>query len=452
MTASSSDEILGIDEYRPGAAAVLSDVERWPTLDADGARRLHDLRHHPLAPAWTHATGDRLSAAAIERVRQPLPAHGWLEEHLRVAAALPAYRGLAPAPQQLADFPLISRDHLLRDVSAFVPLDADLDRLVHGTSSGSTGHALVVPDDVEDVARTFHLMRSLVLEAGIDWQPDGGRLALAHTVRQRQAFTYAGIVSSFDQAGMVRINLDEAAWAGGAAQRDAFLADVDPQVITGNPTSLATLLEPGCATLAPLALFSSAMALAPALRAALQERFGFPVFDVYGLHETRPLAVSPDGGPFRILPRTLVEVVAPDGSPVPDGEIGELVVTVAHNPLLPLVRYRTGDVGRLVEVDGAPAIADLEGRENTVFRTASGKDLPCVDLTQQLQRFGAHGWSVTQAGEEVTAHVVRGDAVGIESALSALFERPVTVHVHTEPSDLGPGKPRRYRHATTLGT
>lgn len=442
---SEPDGVLDIDEYRPGEAAVLSDAERWPTLTPDGARRLAVLRQHPQAPVWTHATGDRLSAAAAARVAEPLPAEGWLAEHLEVASRLPAYRGIDPPPSRLEDFPLISRADLVADVSAYVPLDADLDRLVHGTSSGSTGHALVVPDDIEDVARTFHLMRRLVLDAGIDWQPEEGRLALAHTVRQRQAFSYAGVISSFGQAGMVRINLDEHAWERGAAQRDAFLLETDPQVITGNPTSLATLLEPGCAGLVPLALFSSAMALTPALRAALTDRFGCPVFDVYGLHETRPIAVSADGGPFRVLPRTLVEVVTSGGDPVADGEIGELVVTVAHNPLLPLVRYRTGDVGRLVEVDGGPAIADLEGRENTVFRTASGRDLPCVDLTQQLQRHGAHGWSVTQQGTEVTASIVRGDAVEIARALRALFEQPVHVEVLDDLAALGPGKPRRYR-------
>lgn len=439
------DDLLAIPEYRPGDAAVLSDAERWPTLSPVGRERLRQLREHPEAPAWTHATGDRLTAAQRERVRHPLPEKGWLAEHLRTAARLPAYRALSPRPRTLEEFPVIGREDLLADVSAFVPLDADLDRMVHGTSSGSTGHALQIPDDIEDVARTFHLLRRLLGAAGVGWEPDPARMALLHTVRQRQAFTYAGIVSSFGEATMARVNLDPSAWEGGNEQRDGFVVDVDPQVISGNPTSLASLLEPGM-TVRPLGLVSSAMALSTGLRAALTERFGVPVLDLYGLHETRPIAVSDDGGPFRVLPRVLVEVMAPSGLPVPAGQPGELVVTVAHNPLLPLVRYRTGDHGRLVEVDGRPAIADLEGRENTVFRRADGEPFPCVDLTQQLQRHGAHGWSVEQhPGGEVRARVVRGDVEAIESAVSALFGRPVVVERLGELGELGPGKPRRYR-------
>ena len=61
-----SDDPLAIAEYRPGVSAVLSDAERWPTLTPDGAARLAALRHHPAAPRWTHATGDRLTAEQIE--------------------------------------------------------------------------------------------------------------------------------------------------------------------------------------------------------------------------------------------------------------------------------------------------------------------------------------------------------------------------------------------------
>jgi len=440
------DDPLALAEYAPGGAVALTDAERWPTLDAAGAARLGAVAGHPLAPAWVHRTGDRLSADAIHRATTPLPAAGWLEEHLAVARRLPAYRRRAERLGALATWPTVTRDDLLDDVSAFVPLDADLDRMVEGSSSGTTGRALQIPDDIEEVARSFHLLVRLVADQGIDWRPDPARMALAYVVHQRQAFTYTSSISSFGQATMARLNLHPSQWPA-AGQRTGFLLAQQPQVITGNPTSLAELLHPELvAGLRPLALFSGAMALSLGLRRDLERAYGCPVIDVYGLHETRPIAASADGGPFVILDRRVhVEVLDPAGRPAAPGQRGEIVVTAGENPLLPLVRYRTGDFGRLVEVAGRPALADLEGREATRFLALDGTLVPSVDLTQQLQAGGARGWAVRQAADGgVSATVVGGDTRQIGAALTRLLGRPVPVTAVPTLLDLGEGKPRRY--------
>ncbi len=445
------DDPLALGEYRPGSAAVLTDAERWPTLDAPAAERLRRWRTHPCAPTWVHATGDRLTAEAIERTRTPLPLEGWLDAHLATARRLPFYRGHTGL-RALADFPPIARADLAADVSAFVPLDADLDRMLHGTSSGSTGAALVIPDDVEEVARGFHLLVDLARRAGAAWTPDAERLALVWVLQQRQAFTYVSLISGFAHRAMARVNLDARAWRA-ASDRSRFLADADPQVISGNPTSLAELLSDDLReVLRPLALFSGAMALSAPLRTALEAAFACPVIDVYGLHETRPIAARTDDGPFRVLDRrVLVEILDAESNPVPEGERGEITVTAGENPLLPLVRYRTGDVGRLVRLpDGAVGIADLEGRAHTEFVTGSGVRVPSVDLTQQLQSHGALGWSVVQgAGGAVEVTVAGGDARMIRGALEALLDQPVEVTRVDRLIDLGEGKPRRFRSAAT---
>jgi len=446
MNTPDPDDPLAIAEYTPGGQTALVDAERWPTLSAEGARRLETLRSHPDAPAWVHATGDRLSAEAVRRVRQPLPTADWIDEHLDTARRLPAYRRRAADLRSLEDFPLITRDDLVDDVSAFVPLDADLDRAVHGSSSGSTGRALLIPDDIEDTARTFHLMVSLAAEQGVVWAPDHARLALAHVVKQRQAFTYASVISSFDQATMARLNLDERGWRSPETRR-RFLVAQNPQAFSGSPTSLAELLEPELVTaLRPLVIFSGAMALSSALRHDLEQAYDCPVIDIYGLHETRPIASRADDGPFVVLDRRVhVEVVDELGQPASVGAYGEIVVTAGENPLLPLVRYRTGDFGRLVDVDGRLAIADLEGREATTFLAADGSRVPCVDLTQHLQAAGAHGWSVVQdATGRVEAIIVRGDSARVTAALDALLGRTVEVQRRGSLSELGEGKPRRY--------
>ncbi len=438
---------LRLPEYVAGDAVALTEAERRPTLSAAGRVRLEALLADPFAPAWTHTVGDRLDAAAVVRAAEPLRVEGWLEPHLATVRALPAYRHHPGPLVELADFPLVDRAHLMADVGGFVPRDADLDQLVQGTSSGSSGHALLIPDHLEDVARTLTLLRRLVAGAGVGWRPEPDRLALAYVVRQRRAFTYASTLSTFAEAPMARLNLDPTTWPG----RDDFLVRYDPQVVSGDPTALAALLEDGLVgRLHPLALVSGATEFSAGLRADLVAAYGCPVLDVYGLHETRPVAVSPDGGPHRVLDRrVLVEVLDPDGQPVADGERGEIVVTAGENPLLPLARYRTGDHGRLVVVDGRPAIADLEGRATVTFMASDGRGVPSVDLTQLLQAAGAHGWRVEQAFDgSVAADVVRGDADQARDALAALLGRPVAVRRLDRLTDLGEGKPRRYRSAT----
>ncbi|MFW0794342.1 CoF synthetase [Gordonia sp. CPCC 205515] len=441
------DGVLAIGEYRPGSAAVLTDAERWPTLTADGRARLQALRTHPHAPRWSHETGDRLTADAVARVvaESIPPQTDWLDAHLNTARLLPAYRGRRDRLYRLADFPTLTRDNLLADIAAYVPYDADLTQLLHGTSSGSTGHALAIPDDIEDTARTFWFMVRLARNLGVDWRPDPTRMALAHIVAQRQAFTYASILSAFDQMTMARLNLDPRSWP----ERDSFLLDQQPQVFSGTPAALETLLAPRLrAVLQPLALFSSATDLAPALRRDLETTYRVPVIDIYSLHETRPIAFRADDGPFRVVDRrVLVEIRTDDGQlTTTPGAVGEIVVTAGENPLLPLARYRTGDFGRLIEVDGRPALTDLHGRADVRFRSATGTEVPCVDLTQQLQRCGARGWTVHQHPDgSVTAVLAGGDRLLAERALSALLRQSVQVSLVDSITDLGPGKPRRYR-------
>ena len=170
---SDDHDALALDEYRPGQAVALDDAERWPGLTASGRRRLDAVLAHPSAPAWRHRTGHRLDAAAAERARRPLPLDGWLDRHLATARGLAAYRGIPGPLERLEDFPLLERDDLVADIAGFVPRDAEFGRLVEGTSSGSTGHALTLPDDIEDVARTFWLLVDLFARVGVAWRQIG---------------------------------------------------------------------------------------------------------------------------------------------------------------------------------------------------------------------------------------------------------------------------------------
>jgi phenylacetate-CoA ligase len=160
---------------------------------------------------------------------------------------------------------------------------------------------------------------------------------------QPVCFTYVSVTPAMDESGFAKINLHPADWRD-PDDRARYLDALRPEVIAGDPISFAELLRlPVQAR--PRAMLCTSMALAPALRGALEERFGCPVLDLYSMNEAGPVAVLDEraGGHVLLQPRMFVEVLDADGQPAPAGERGEVTLTGGFNFCLPLLRYRTGD-------------------------------------------------------------------------------------------------------------
>lgn len=85
---------------------------------------------------------------------------------------------------------------------------------------------------------------------------------------------------------------------------------------------------------------------------------GFNAVDIYGLSEVMGPGVaqeSPDAlGALSIFDDHFhPEIVDPEtGEPVPDGELGELVITTLTKEAMPVIRYRTKDITRIVPEPG----------------------------------------------------------------------------------------------------
>lgn len=239
---------------------------------------------------------------------------------------------------------------------------------------------------------------------------------------------------------MARINLDPDAWKRpGDASR--WLARHDPLVLSGAPLPLLRLAdaEPG---LRPRVVVSGTSHLSAPARARLEEAWGVPVLDVYGLEECGMVAVAPDGGGWRIVPGVHVEVLDEDQRAVPEGDTGKLVVTMGTNPAMPLLRYDTADRGAVVrhQCPDAPGgveclVTALEGRATVRYRDVARAWVPSVGLTQVLQARGAAVWSVRQEADgslEVLAAgrsggLTPGLASEIRTDLDALLGQPVGV-------------------------
>ncbi|MBI5623513.1 MAG: hypothetical protein HY924_07035, partial [Elusimicrobia bacterium] len=112
------------------------------------------------------------------------------------------------------------------------------------------------------------------------------------------------------------------------------------------------------------------------------------------LTETGPIASScPKGRGLHVLPHDVfVEAAGPSGEPVPKGGTGEILVTGGRNPYLPLLRFRTGDFGRIERGrcacgDAAPRIVDLLARPAALFRSDEGVVVNPIDLARALRPF-----------------------------------------------------------------
>jgi phenylacetate-CoA ligase len=131
-------------------------------------------------------------------------------------------------------------------------------------------------------------------------------------------------------------------------------------------------------------------------RQLVETTFGVPVISRYAAAEAIRIGYFCERRTGFHLHEDLchVEVVGPDGEPVPPGERGEVVVTDLTNRLLVLLRYRLGDFARIAPEPcgcgrSSRLLVELEGRVTDVIRLADGGDFihPLV-VEGAVRRFG----------------------------------------------------------------
>ena len=108
--------------------------------------------------------------------------------------------------------------------------------------------------------------------------------------------------------------------------------------------------------------------LYPHQRELLQRVFGVPIANEYGCRDGGFIGHEAPGGQMLMVSESnFVEILNPNGTPVPVGDPGELVLTGLTSAAQPFIRYRTGDIVTLSpepdrEGRGLHVIADVAGR------------------------------------------------------------------------------------------
>jgi len=168
---------------------------------------------------------------------------------------------------------------------------------------------------------------------------------------------------------------------GMTARQVTLIADLAPDVICCTPTYLLTILDGFAdAGIDPrgTSLRIAVLGAEPwtdAMRDDLEERAGLHALNIYGLTEV----IGPGVGCECIETKDGItiwedhfypEIVDPiSGDPVPDGELGELVFTSLTKKAMPVLRYRTRDLTRLLPGTARPMrrIDRISGRTDDML-------------------------------------------------------------------------------------
>ena len=139
---------------------------------------------------------------------------------------------------------------------------------------------------------------------------------------------------------------------GQTEQQVQAIAELRPQAYAGTPSFLKIIVEKAASMGIPLPSMRRALvsgeAFPPSLRDWLAER-GIHAYQCYATADLGLIAYETEAREGLVLDEgVIVEIVRPGtGDPVPQGEVGELVVTTL-NPDYPLSRFGTGDLSAVL--------------------------------------------------------------------------------------------------------
>jgi phenylacetate-coenzyme A ligase PaaK-like adenylate-forming protein len=233
-------------------------------------------------------------------------------------------------------------------------------------------------------------------------------------------------------------------FAGGIGNTELQLqavAELKPHGYIGTPSFLKILVEKAAESGVSIASMKKAMvggeAFPPSLRDWLRER-GIEGYQSYATADAGLIAYETPAREGLVLDEAiLLEIVRPGtGDPVPDGEVGEVVVTV-FNSDYPLVRFGTGDLSAVL------AGACPSGRTNTRIKGWLGR----ADQTTKVRGMFVHP---SQVAEVVRRHREIGRARLVIEGEMANDRMTLRAEVHGAPAGLSEAIAGSIRDVTKL--
>ncbi len=235
-------------------------------------------------------------------------------------------------------------------------------RRIHA-SSGTTGRPTVVGYTQDDLDTWADLMARSIRAAG------GRRGDTVHVAYGYGLFT-GGLGAHY---GAERLGCTVVPVSGGMTPRQVqLIRDFEPAIIMVTPSYMLALIDeferqgvdPRTSSLR-IGIFG-AEPWTEAMRAEIEGRMDMHAVDIYGLSEVMGPGVSQEcvetkDGLHIWEDHFYPEVIDPvSGEVLPDGAIGELVFTSLTKQALPIIRYRTRDLTRLLPGTARSAFRRME--------------------------------------------------------------------------------------------
>ena len=280
----------------------------------------------------------RLAYDNVPHYRRKFEAHGVHPDDLKSLA-------------DLARFPLSSKADL-RDNYPFGLFAVPREQVVRvHASSGTTGKPTVVGYTQTDIDNWAHLMARSIRAAG-------GRAGdMVHVAYGYGLFT-GGLGAHY---GAERLGCTVVPMSGGQTEKQVqLILDFKPDIIMVTPSYslvIAEEFERMGVTPEDISLKVGIFGAEPwgeGMRGEIERKLGLDSVDIYGLSEVMGPGVACEcieskDGPVIWEDHFYPEIIDPDtGLPVPDGQEGELVFTSLTKQALPIIRYRTRDLTRLL--------------------------------------------------------------------------------------------------------
>ncbi|MGR3623416.1 phenylacetate--CoA ligase PaaK [Pseudophaeobacter sp.] len=256
--------------------------------------------------------------------------------------------------QQLSDlskFPFTYKNDL-RDNYPFGLFAVPREQIIRlHASSGTTGKPTVVGYTANDISNWADLVARSLRAAGLR------KGDMVHNAYGYGLFT-GGLGAHY---GIERLGATVVPMSGGQTEKQVgLITDFQPDGIMVTPSYMLNILEqyrkngmdPRDSSL-QVGIFG-AEPWTDAMRREVEAAFDMHAVDIYGLSEIMGPGVASEcvetkDGPVIWEDHFLPEIIDPKtGEVLPDGEMGELVFTTLTKEGLPMVRYRTRDLTRLL--------------------------------------------------------------------------------------------------------
>ena len=298
------------------------------------------------------ASRDEITALQVQRLRQTLQLAYDKVPHYRAAFdAAGVQPGDLKTLADLARFPFTTKQDL-RDNYPFGLFAVPRQQIsrIHA-SSGTTGKPTVVGYTQNDISTWADLVARSIRAAG-------GRAGdMVHVAYGYGLFT-GGLGAHY---GAERLGCTVVPMSGGQTEKQVqLITDFKPDIIMVTPSYMQVIIEEFRRQgLDPAAMSVSvgifgAEPWTEAMRREIETSAAIDAVDIYGLSEVMGPGVASEcvetkDGPVIWEDHFYPEIIDPaTGALLPDGEEGELVFTALTKQALPIIRYRTRDLTRLL--------------------------------------------------------------------------------------------------------